>query len=200
MESRLQPDRHSSPPRHAPDFRVFVCTPEGSRRPAPPAQFTARMWAPSLHNLVPPGMGLTSLQWWIGHHLHLLGSQDYHVLFVMDGVRPIHRSAAIPACIRWPFMAAQDIHICRTWTHPEYRGQGLATFALASLLRDLALPGRKFWYLVRPSNAASIAVCTKAGFVPYGYARAHRHMRFLPQCITLDAPCETPKSASEKDR
>lgn len=48
------------------------------------------------------------------------------------------------------------------WTDPKFRGQGLATAAVAAFLAD---SGRvEEWALIRPWNPASIAVAEKCGF------------------------------------
>jgi len=61
-------------------------------------------------------------------------------------------------------MNKNDLQIGDTWTHPEHRGQGLATFALRRVVQVRQMTGRKFWYIVEQDNKPSIRVVEKAGF------------------------------------
>lgn len=180
--------REPAPPEaEAADYRVFTYTAEGPNALPSVEGYDLRVWSPSWRRLIAPTMGLRSLEWWLWVRLGRQGMGDYRVFLLSDGGQVIHRSCALPACPRWPFMGARDIHVCMTWTDPAYRGRGLATLVLATLVRTMAIPGRRFWYLARPRNAASIAVCTKAGFVPHGLA-GYRRLLGLPLRIVLTSP------------
>jgi len=97
-------------------------------------------------------------------------NKDYRVLFIKDGNVIIHRACVVPAYFRWPFMAPADVQISSTWTHPDYRGHGVATLALGHITSKLAVPTRRFWYVSREGNPASVHVARKAGFSLRGYA------------------------------
>ena len=88
----------------------------------------------------------------------------------------IHRSGIFPGYFRFPFMAADDLQIGDTWTQPEYRGQGLATFAIQKIAEAFRKPGRTFWYVVEQENRASIRAVEKAGFEMLG--EGNRTKRF----------------------
>lgn len=150
-----------------------------------PSQYWVRLWGPSMTRIIPPSLGLKHSLWWLFHYLGVFHNRDYAVVLIGNGDNLIHRSCIVPAYFRWPFMEANDCMISSTWTHPDYRGQGLATAALMQAMRTYAKPGRRFYYCSRPANSASIAVCRKAGFFLVGSARRTRRMgiRMLGQLI-----------------
>jgi len=69
-----------------------------------------------------------------------------------------------PPFFRFPFMSPHDLQIGLTFTEPAYRGQELALLAIREIVHRLAMPDRRFWYLVEEENQASIRVIEKAGF------------------------------------
>ena len=138
-------------------------------------------WRPAPWRIRPPTFGRKIILWWLAHYLRVFRNRDYAVLLIAKGDIMVHRSCAIPACFRWGFMPPGDIQVSSTWTTPEFRGGGLATLALRELTVLLRRPGRQFWYVTRVNNAASVAVCCKAGFQYVGTARrtARLGMRIL---------------------
>lgn len=98
------------------------------------------------------------------------------MLFIFDGGKLAHRLCVLPAHFCFPFMGRNDLQISSTWTEPAYRPKGVATFALKKVMLLMNEGGRRFWYIARSKNAASIAVCRKAGFSLVGYARRTRRM------------------------
>jgi len=60
------------------------------------------------------------------------------------------------------------LQIGDTWTMPEYRGKGLATFAIRKILEKFQKSGRCFWYVVEENNLPSIRVIEKSGFLLKG--------------------------------
>lgn len=126
--------------------------------------FSFNFWRPGVRAMVPPGMSAKFGFWWLFHFLRVFKSKDYSVLFVLKGGKIVHRSCVVPAYFRWPFMSADDLQISSTWTATEYRGHGLATIALQYIVREKGKQNRRFWYVTREDNPASISVCKKAGF------------------------------------
>jgi predicted GNAT family acetyltransferase len=61
-------------------------------------------------------------------------------------------------------MKSKDLQIGDTWTMPEHRGKGLATFALRKVIEIYAESGRAMWYVVAEDNLPSIRVVEKTGF------------------------------------
>lgn len=129
-----------------------------------PSPYSFFLWRPGATNLIPPGLDAKFLFWFFFHFLRVFRNRDYAVLYVKEGESIVHRSCVVPAYFRWPFMAPGDLQISSTWTDPVCRGKGLATAALMEILRLMRAPGRKFVYVTRPDNPASIDVCLKAGF------------------------------------
>lgn len=130
------------------------------------------LWRPRGSELRPPGVrGTVFLVWWLLHRLRVFRNREYGVLLVFSGNTLVHRSGVYPGYLRFPFMADQDLQIGDTWTHEGHRGRGLATHAIREIVARCARPGRRFWYLVEASNAASIRVIEKAGFTLVGEGR-----------------------------
>jgi RimJ/RimL family protein N-acetyltransferase len=176
-----QDPRHSKTPHTATDYLVFKSAGLGSGRVELEDDLRFVFWRPSPWRIRPPTFGRKIILWWLAHYLRVFRNRDYAVLLIAKGDIMVHRSCAIPACFRWGFMPPGDIQVSSTWTAPEFRGGGLATLALRELTVLLRRPGRQFWYVTRVNNAASVAVCCKAGFQYVGTARrtARLGMRIL---------------------
>lgn len=127
--------------------------------------FTWQLWRPSAIQVRPPQTALLPFGvWWAFHSVGLFGNRDYCIFCAFDRERLVHRSCIFPGYFRFPFMERADLQVGDTWTDDDYRGQGLATFALRRIVVDLAIPERRFWYIVAASNESSIRVAQKAGF------------------------------------
>lgn len=132
-------------------------------------RFNTVLWKPSTLEVVPKGTALLPFGiWWIMHHLHIFTNKDYSLYLIYDGDNLIHRSVITPRYFRFPFMGKKDLQIGDTWTMPEYRGKGLASFAIQEIVKLHKKPGRRFWYIVEEDNIPSIRAVEKVGFVKYG--------------------------------
>lgn len=139
--------------------------------------YTCSLWTPSAGGLKPSGMPLLPWAvWWLFHRLHIFANEDYGILLIHNGNTMIHRSGVFPGYLRFPFMAETDLQIGYTWTHPDFRGKGLATSALKWIARMKRKTGRRFWYIAEQSNLPSIRAAKKAGFEVIGKGR--RRPRF----------------------
>ncbi len=98
------------------------------------------------------------------YFLGLFAGDECGALLILRGTHLAHYSQFSPRYWRFPAMRAGDLQIGDTWTDPADRGRGLALFALEHVIAAHYRPGRKFWYVVAASNAASIRVVQKAGF------------------------------------
>ena len=134
-----------------------------------PAGYTSEAWRPGMISIKANGIPVFPfVVWWIFHILHVFANRYYGLFIIRSGNKVIHRSVITPRYFRFPFMAADDIQIGDTWTDPSERGRGLATIALDSVLRTPLSRKRTCWYVVEPSNLASIRVVEKAGFALAG--------------------------------
>ncbi len=163
------PDRHYL-------FYRCTCEPEERHRYLreemggglhPPYWWT--VWRPRILPTLPPGLPKLRFKLrfffrWALHRLHLFADSGSGVLLIYDRRRLVHYSCFTPEYWRFPFVADDDVQIGDTWTDPAYRGRGLASFALQTIVTTLAKPGRKLWYVVQDINAPSIRVAEKAGF------------------------------------
>lgn len=96
--------------------------------------YWTQLWRPSMTRVIPPTLGPKFCAWWLFHYSGVFRNRDYAVMLVGAGDKIIHRSCIVPAYFRWPFMKAKDCQISSMWTHPDYRGQGLATASLKSAM------------------------------------------------------------------
>ncbi|ACY12918.1 GNAT family N-acetyltransferase [Haliangium ochraceum] len=156
-----------APEANAPDFAL-------------PSGFHALLWTPPTpraHQLAQPralgrllGGDLDPLAprllpaWVCMHHLRVFRNRDLAVYLASRDGRVVHRSCALPAWYRLPFMAPDDLQIAATFTAPEARGQGLARAAVSALVARFRSPGRSFWYFADADNRASQRVIEQCGF------------------------------------
>lgn len=153
------------------DSALFSCPGLGmSKRELlePVSGMAMELWRPS-QGIVPPDQRLFFSVWWAFHRLGVFRNGTYGVLMAMQGDRVVHRSCLMPAWYRWPYMAAGDVQVSNTWTHPEYQGQGIAAGVLRRVIRATH-PTRTVWYSAHLDNAASIAVARRAGMRESGTA------------------------------
>lgn len=135
------------------------------------SHFTLVHWRPTLFSRHPAGDARpVLLVWWLFHSLRIFANRDYGQLVIYDGEKVIHRSATFPRWPRFPFMEKADLQIGDTWTHPEYRGRGLAAIAIREILHQSAGEGRTFWYIAAAENLASIKAAQRAGLRSAGGA------------------------------
>jgi RimJ/RimL family protein N-acetyltransferase len=97
------------------------------------------------------------------HQTGCFRNRDYGALVIFAGERVAHRALVLPPYFVFPFMSPDDLQIGYTATHVEYRGRGLATFAIREIIRRLSRPRRRFWYLTEESNTASVRAAKRAG-------------------------------------
>jgi lipopolysaccharide/colanic/teichoic acid biosynthesis glycosyltransferase/RimJ/RimL family protein N-acetyltransferase len=148
------------------DFLFYMA--EADNAAAPPAELPAgyrcRLWRPSLLKIIPRGLSPMPFgAWWLMHSFRLFSNRDYSLLLIDDGSEIVHRSCVFPRYFRFPFMGKDDLQIGDTWTAESHRGKNLAALALRKAMQLHHRPGRRFWYVVHETNAASIRVAEKAG-------------------------------------
>ncbi len=153
------------------DLLAFTAQTAPSGPVALPEGLAFRAWAPSLHQPLVPTLGKYGMVLSAYHFLGVFSSRCYGALFIFHENRSVHRSVIIPRYYRYSFMGDNDLQIGATWTDPRFRGTGLATAALQTLVAAHLQPGRKLWYFVSPENKPSIAAATRAGFVQVGRLR-----------------------------
>jgi RimJ/RimL family protein N-acetyltransferase len=134
-----------------------------------PDDYEYVLWRPSSSSIVPSGVPITPFAvWWGMHQLKVFANQDYGLFLIYHGRKLVHRSGIFPRYFRFPFMGDLDLQVGDTWTTPEYRGRGLATFALGKTVELCVKPGRKVWYVVAEDNYSSVRVVKKVGFALIG--------------------------------
>lgn len=129
-----------------------------------PVSYRAQLWMPHWRSVSPHGFpALPFTLWWLMDRLRVFSNRDYAIYVVTCGDQIVHRSCVFPRWFRFPFMRASDLQVGDTWTHPDHRGNGLASHALSAILHHCARPDRRFWYVVAKDNTPSLCVARKAG-------------------------------------
>lgn len=158
-------------------------------------KFECFLWSTGILRIIPDGISwLPFGVWWLFDRFHIFANHNYALFLIYDENKLVHRSCVFPKYFRFPFMQKDDLQIGDTWTHPEYRGQGLATFAIWKILRNYHKPGRHFWYVVEENNKASIRVIEKSGFSLVGKGVRTKHFG-----ISLLGSFELQEKLEEKD-
>lgn len=144
-----------------------------------PDGYSAKIWKPSLSNLIPPGKGRKYILFWIFHYLHIFRNRDYSAIFVYENERSIASLLVVPAYFKWPFMEANDLQITYVMTKPEYRGKGIGAIMLRTTIRQFKMENRSFWYVTDTDNPASVRLSAKAGFEFWSYGKARGFLKVL---------------------
>ncbi|HYL72970.1 MAG TPA: bifunctional GNAT family N-acetyltransferase/class I SAM-dependent methyltransferase [Bryobacteraceae bacterium] len=134
-----------------------------------PDEYSFTVWTPTMRHPVPATLNVNAAVWTSFHACGLFANSGYRVVYIRFKERIVHRSCVLPRYFRWPFMGENDLQVSSTWTDPEFRSKGLASSALAHILRTMTAARRRFWYVSRESNMASIRVCRRVGFQLFAY-------------------------------
>lgn len=133
------------------------------------SSYSISFWKPSLKKIFPWGLSEKRFAfWWLMHQFRFFTNRDYSVLLIHKDNDLIHRSCIFPRYFRYPFMKENDLQIGDTFTDPKYRGKGIATYAILTIIEYFKMNDRKFWYIVEENNKSSIRVIEKAGFKKIG--------------------------------
>lgn len=130
-----------------------------------PEGLSVRIWLPARDG-VPRGAVFSgaNVVWWIWHCLGLFSNSAAGVIMFESDGRIVHRSLVSPGWYRFPNMDRQDLQIGDTWTHPAFRGRGLAKAAIQCIHSRWSGQFDRMWYLVEDNNIASIKVIEKMGY------------------------------------
>jgi GNAT superfamily N-acetyltransferase len=129
-----------------------------------PSGYSIETWRPGLRRILPPTLGAKFALWWLLHFCRVFRNRNYAVLIVRRNGRPVHRTCLVPKYFRWPFMSDRDLQVSSTWTDPDHRCLGIATYVLQHAVSEWAQNGRTLWYVTHADNAPSLAVCQHSGF------------------------------------
>lgn len=155
----------------SPVYLFYRAAGPSSRPRTPPPGYSWEFWRPSPASAAPSGLPAAERNRfrlrWLLHHMRVFPNRDYAVLVVRRGEELVHYSGITGRYWRFPFMAADDLQIGDTWTHPDHRGKGVAGFAVHSVLAAMGRPGRRIWYVVEEINAPSIRAAEGAGMTLY---------------------------------
>ena len=131
--------------------------------------YFSSIWQPGKFLFKPPNISSSdSIFYILLHYFKIFNNNDFAVFLIKNGNQVVHRSFVFPKFFRYPFMKRIDLQIGNTWTHPEHRSKGLASFAIRQIVDSFKKPGRNFWYVVHKSNLPSIRVIEKCHFTIVG--------------------------------
>ncbi|MDD8020930.1 MAG: GNAT family protein [Acidobacteriota bacterium] len=134
--------------------------------------FEYEMWWPSFFKVFPDRFFRAKLIiWYIFYVLRIFKSNYYGIYLVRYNKKIIHHTFIFPAFFRFPFMGKNDLQIGDVWTDPSFRGRGIASLAIMSVLSRFSKEGKIFWYVVEDTNKSSIKVVEKLGFQLVGYGK-----------------------------
>ena len=124
------------------------------------------------------------------HYLHMFATSEYSIFLIRQGQQVVHCSIIQPKYFRIPAMAEDDLEITGAWTEPDFRGNGLASYAIQGILGFYLEPDRYFWYITRRANLPSIRAAEKASLVRVGKGtRTHRlGLRILGSFVMHQRP------------
>ena len=130
--------------------------------------YSFKQWQPSFIKLFPKGLNIFPfIIWWIMHHTGFFCNDEYSILLIYHKNKIVHRSCIFPAFFRFPFIKKKDLQIGDIWTHPNFRGKGLATYTLNKIVMDYK-ESYFLWYLTTKDNIASIKLAKSVGFEKHG--------------------------------
>ncbi len=137
------------------------------------AGYHAVLWQPSMIRVIPHGhvtirLALKCVVWWLFHHLRIFSNRNYGMFLIYKDGQVVHRSFVFPRYFRFGFMQENDLQVGDTWTEERHRGLGLATYAMAEIVRLLGHENRMFWYLTAAENIKSVKVIERTGFQKIG--------------------------------
>ena len=131
--------------------------------------YRVEIWRPAVNRIVPKGVpGLPFAVFWLFHYFRVFRNREFTYCVMYDNLQLIHYCAAYPRFFRFPFMADDDMQVGSVWTHPDYRGAGLARFGVETIIRHIAKRNRKIWYVVDRDNRASVRLAERIGFQRLG--------------------------------
>ncbi|MDF1576031.1 MAG: GNAT family N-acetyltransferase [Bacteroidales bacterium] len=154
--------------------RILVFSKELDKEATAPKtrmEYSIKDWRPSLFRFIPPNTGLPLALLSLAHFFHIFKNSSYGAYVMMHDGRVVSSLVCVPAFYLWPFMRKNDVQFKYVYTHPDYRGKGLANDLILVANYLSYREGRSVWYMTHDKNHASIALCKKAGFEFKGYYR-----------------------------
>ena len=90
----------------------------------------------------------------------------------------------------WLDQRAETIHLLDIALLPAFRGQGIGTRCLQTLMQQAAISDRALTIYVEAGNPAR-RLYERLGFVPVGHAQGvHQHMAWRPRVMPLKEACD----------
>ncbi|NPV60813.1 MAG: GNAT family N-acetyltransferase [Actinobacteria bacterium] len=133
------------------------------------ASFRYKEWKPSLLRMKPREASRELYVWWIYYFNKIISNQyAYSIYLVYHDYKLIHYTIISTKCFKFPFMGDEDIQIGPSWTAEKYRGKGIASSIILSVLRQYSKGGRRFYWIAREKNNSSRKLIERLAFQNLG--------------------------------
>ena len=129
------------------------------------------LWKPRSIFSKPPGLPIFPFLIWsiIFFKKSLFSNNGYKVYLILSNNKCINYCVILPFHFKFPFMGSNDFQIGPVWTHPNYKGKGLAKFSVRRIIELYSKEKpASFWYITRAENLASIRLAESLGFEKVG--------------------------------
>jgi len=129
------------------------------------------LWKPRSIFSKPPGLPKFPFLIWsiIYFKKNLYSNYGYKVSLILSNNKCINYCVILPFHFKFPFMGLNDFQIGPVWTHPNYRGKGLARFSIGRIIELYSKEeATSFWYITRAENLDSIRLAESLGFEKIG--------------------------------
>jgi len=104
---------------------------------------------------------------------------EIHLLYTENKI--VHYTLVLPKCFRIPLMKNVDLEVGPCYTHPAYRGRGIAPYIVRKIAKDS--PASDFFFVVRSDNKQSTRLLKKC-FVPQiGVCNRRKLLGILPKFV-----------------
>ena len=115
-------------------------------------------WSPSLFEIKPilfPFMPF--FIWYMFHFLGIFASNKYSIAYIKNKNKNknkiLHKTLIFPKFYRFPFMKKQDLQLGDILTEKSFRGKGVASKVINSIL--IKYKTKNFWFLCNENNISS---------------------------------------------
>lgn len=136
-------------------------------------------WSPSFRSFIPPNSEMKYFLFWLAHYIRIFKNRSFCAYQIIKEGQYISSLVCVPALFIWPFMKRNDIQLKDVYTHPDYRGKGLALALINHVKKNYNNKNCTLWYMTHDRNYSSINLCKKAGFVFKGYFQKNRRLLYL---------------------
>lgn len=133
------------------------------------SNYSIQIWKPTALSVSPKRLFslnfvLLSFFYWF----NIFKNRNYKILLIYyKNNHLVHYSVILPPHFRFPFMSDSDLQIGPIWTNVHHRRNGLALYALCSILKKYDHTCKTFWFVAREENISSQKLVEKMKFTRF---------------------------------